>query len=99
MYSGSAAIQNEVLANGPLHTRFDVYSDFMSYSSGIYQYTSGSYQGGHAVVCVGWGTQSGVNYWIIQNSWGPYWGESGFFRIKMGECGIDSTAHGGNPVI
>ena len=28
--------------------------------------------------------------WIAKNSWGTGWGESGFFHIAYGECGIDS---------
>lgn len=45
--------------------------------------------GGHAVKMIGWGVEGGVKYWICSNSWGTGWGENGFFKIKMGECGID----------
>lgn len=34
---------------------------------------------------VGWGTtEQGEKYWNIRNSWGTYWGEKGFFRLKRG---------------
>lgn len=48
----------------------------------------------HAVNIVGWGTENGVDYWIVQNSWSQYWGEKGFFRIVRGTgcCGINQIA-------
>jgi len=38
----------------------------------------------HYITCVGWGTQNGIDFWIIKNSWGEDWGEDGYFRIKRG---------------
>ena len=55
---------------------------------------SGSSVGGHAVKIVGWGVDNGVNYWKVANSWNPYWGEKGYFRIAYGEGGIDSQVVG-----
>ena len=65
----------------------------MNYASGIYEHTTGSQLGGHAVKIVGYGT----DHWIIANSWSTKWGENGFFRIKFGECGVDSVAYGCKP--
>jgi len=89
-------IKTEIVANGPVETAFTVYQDFMYYKSGIYVYTSGVSIGGHAVKIVGWGvTSTGQKYWIVANSWGTTWGETGFFRIQEGQCGIDTGAIAG----
>lgn len=75
------------LQSGPVTSWMAVYSDFYHYRSGVYQPTAGaSYQGGHFVVIVGYNHVE--RYWICKNSWGTGWGESGFFRIKMGTSGI-----------
>jgi cathepsin B len=89
--SDVATIQNALMQGGSVEVAFTVYSDFENYASGIYKHTGGSYLGGHAVKMVGWGTENGVDYWKIANSWNPYWGEKGFFRIVRGtnECGIE----------
>jgi KDEL-tailed cysteine endopeptidase len=50
---------------------------------------------GHAVVIVGYGTDNstGMAYWTVRNSYGAWWGESGYFRVQQtegkGVCGIN----------
>lgn len=68
-------IKSSIMKDGPMETGFTVYSDFMNYKSGIYQYTDGWMEGGHAVKMIGWGQENGINYWICANSWGEKWGE------------------------
>ena len=79
-------IKNAVLLKGPLITTMDVYSDFYSYRSGIYNKTaSATYAGRHLISIVGYGVDAtGNTYWICKNSWDSSWGESGFFRIYAG---------------
>jgi len=89
---GEADIQRAIIAGGPVETAFTVYGDFANYASGIYHHTTGNMLGGHAVRIVGWGVDSGTKYWKVANSWNPYWGENGYFRIVRGtnECGIEN---------
>merc|ERR1711924_265167 len=91
--SGEQAIQQAMIEGGPVEVAFTVFSDFENYAGGIYQHKSGSQVGGHAVKMVGWGLENGVKYWKVANSWNPYWGEKGYFRIIRGqnECGIESS--------
>lgn len=98
--TGEANMMTELSTNGPFEVAFNVYADFMSYSSGIYHHTTGSYEGGHAVKLVGYGAENGVKYWICANSWDTTWGEKGFFRIRRGnnECNIESQAWAGIPL-
>jgi cathepsin B len=94
--SGESQIQQMIMTGGPVETAFTVYSDFEDYAGGIYHHVSGGMAGGHAVKFVGWGEENGVKYWKVANSWNPYWGEKGYFRIVRGtnEGGIEDTVIG-----
>ncbi|CAI2372444.1 unnamed protein product [Moneuplotes crassus] len=82
--------QQAIMEEGPVEAAFTVYQDFMSYKGGVYKHTTGSMLGGHAIKAIGWGEEDGTKYWIMANSWGTGWGEEGFFRIAMGDCGINN---------
>jgi C1A family cysteine protease len=83
-----ADMKTWISTRGPLSCAFTVYNDFFNYRSGVYRHVSGGVAGGHCVCCVGYNDAGG--YWICKNSWGPNWGDDGFFCIAYGECGIDS---------
>ncbi len=80
-----SAIRDALVSYGPLVTTMDVYEDFYSYSSGVYSYATGAYEGGHAVLIVGYSDAG--QYFIVKNSWGAGWGESGYFKIAYSELG------------
>jgi len=97
--SGEASIMAEIYKNGPVETAFTVYSDFLTYKSGVYVQTSNQVMGGHAVKFVGWGTENRTKYWLVANSWNVHWGDEGFFKIIRGvdECGIEDQVYFGTP--
>jgi cysteine peptidase B len=64
--------------NGPISIAVDATS-WQSYSSGVMS-TCKSVQLDHGVLAVGYT----ADYWIIKNSWGTSWGESGYIRVKKG---------------
>lgn len=92
---------DELETNGPMMVGFNVYDDFTSYSSGIYEKSaSATYEGGHAVKLIGWDYDSDGNlYWICQNQWDTDWGISGYFYIYADEVGLDAVAYACDPDI
>lgn len=85
-------IKNDLVKNGPIATQFNVYQDFYNYKGGVYYHVSGGLIGAHAVKILGYGNEGGLDYWLLANSWGVSWGENGFFKFKIGDCGINDWA-------
>ncbi|NLH50922.1 MAG: hypothetical protein GX444_20285 [Myxococcales bacterium] len=77
------ALKQAVYQRGPVAVTMNVYEDFNYYTSGVYAYAEGAYLGGHAVLVVGY--DDNEECFVVKNSWGPGWGEDGFFRISYGE--------------
>ena len=77
---------------GPIVVAIDIdHESFMRYSSGIYSEDKCTEEVNHGALLVGYGTENGVDYWIIKNSFGVTWGESGYFRILRGlgkDCSV-----------
>jgi C1A family cysteine protease len=88
--TSTAAMKDWISTHGALAACFIVYQDFFAYKTGIYKHVSGNQVGGHCVSIVGY--DDGGGYWICKNSWGTGWGESGFFKIAYGQCGLETWA-------
>ena len=72
----------------PVSAGFTVYEDFHHYAGGVYEHVWGEVDAGHAILIVGWDDDE--QCWICKNSWTPWWGENGYFRIKWSNCGMGS---------
>ncbi|CAF1012865.1 unnamed protein product [Rotaria sordida] len=108
--NNTAAMQQALIDYGPLWvslfigdqttlTYQMISSTFKNYKSGIFQVNgcpASVRSSNHAVVIVGYGVDqtTGIPYWKVRNSWGPTWGDGGYFKIKRGVsmCGIESGA-------
>ena len=77
-------------------------SDWSFYSGGVFDgcdYDSDIVVN-HAVLLIGYGTdENGMDYWLIQNSWGEFWGDmangnAGYIKLRRQttpQCGYDNT--------
>jgi len=78
--------------NGPLAVSVNA-ALLQTYISGIIIDPGCSTVVDHSVLLVGYGVSTvGTPYWIIKNTWGPNWGENGFFRLLRGSnlCGVNT---------
>eukprot|EP00933_Yihiella_yeosuensis_P033040 TRINITY_DN2674_c0_g1_i2.p1 TRINITY_DN2674_c0_g1~~TRINITY_DN2674_c0_g1_i2.p1 ORF type:complete len:387 (+),score=99.53 TRINITY_DN2674_c0_g1_i2:97-1257(+) len=80
--------------------------DWSSYSSGVFNDCGKDAEIDHAVLAMGYGRdhETGMDYYLIRNSWGSSWGESGGYirlqRLKddegdAGHCGTDHNPKAG----
>lgn len=95
---------NSVLYNAIANT--NIVSVAMDLSKAL-QYAGGIFSGpcsttvNQALVLYGLGTQSGTDYWIAMNTWGPTWGDNGTIYVQRftvdnnptySSCGINMYA-------
>jgi len=93
--AGETPLMTHLQNNGPVAVAVNVQSEFGSYRSGVFvnKLACDPSAVNHAVTVVGYGTDITYgNYWIVKNSWGATWGESGYIRVKRGlnVCGIEN---------
>jgi len=75
------------LQKGPIVSSMVYYRDLNYYRSGVYSPNTTVSAGGHAVCVVGY--NDAEKCWIIKNSWGTSWGNSGYFKLAYGAAKIE----------
>jgi len=93
-------LKNYIMTYGPVYTTLWVDDGFDASYPGTFtlNYTAPPYQANHAVMIVGW-NDSDINHpdqvtgapgrcWIVKNSWGPGWGENGYFYMDYDAANI-----------
>ena len=96
LVTGEQKLQAEIMQNGPLacgiHATpaleaFGTTTPVDHYPGGIFTEHALPLPN-HILSIVGWGTDKEHGaYWWLRNSWGTYWGENGYGKIKMGLFG------------
>ena len=87
-------MKREIYTKGPIISSFAVYYDFFDFwqnkasdPDAVYiPDASTKFDGGHAIVIVGWGVNSkGIQYWLIRNSWGTSQADGGYFKMARSD--------------
>jgi cathepsin F/cysteine peptidase B len=91
--NGEQGLYQQASTAGPVSVCVDA-SSWQTYQGGVL--TSCTNNIDHCVQLTGYGNAGGglSGYWIVRNSWGTDWGQSGFIWVQQGSdlCGIGDEA-------
>ena len=62
---------------------------FQHYTSGVITSSLCGTGLDHAVLVTGYGTEDGIDYWLVKNSWGADWGDNGYVKIERSDSSDD----------
>jgi C1A family cysteine protease len=81
-------MKNTLYSKGPLTAMISVAIDFKEFKgTGIYSSNlCDKDSANHAITIIGYGTEDGKDFWIIQNSWGTDWGDKGYAKRNQRVC-------------
>ena len=95
IFTGQDKIKRVLAELGPVVVRVNALPfTFQFYKSGIYDDPlSNATKVNHAVVLVGYGhdKKTGLDFWIVRNSWSRNWGENGYMKLAMNSKLFDES--------
>jgi len=83
--SKEGPMMQEIYQRGPISCGIAVTQAMENYTHGVFEDTTGDTNMVHEVSIVGFGVEDSKPYWLIRNSWGTHWGESGFMKLIRGK--------------
>ena len=82
----------QIYEKGGVSVGFEAHEDFSQYPNGydwvddVYSLKGPYTPSLHGVVILGWGVSpTGIQYWIMHNSWSTNWGFGGYGKLAFGE--------------
>jgi len=88
-------LKKNVATKGPLSICVDA-ANWQYYTSGVMTAWECAWVNelDHCVQAVGYDMTASTPYWLVRNSWGTSWGESGYIKLAYGDntCGLTNEA-------
>jgi C1A family cysteine protease len=88
---GEHALMDALANHGPVAVSMSTFpaAPFAFYHKGVYENAlCNPLIPDHIVTAVGYGTESGKDYWLLKNQWSSFWGEQGKKKTQPFLCGL-----------